>query len=53
MISWGGGNYQVTGLGGREPGSGVQVRVQVQDLHFAWHPYLHLKTRTRDLRAET
>jgi len=41
------------GLGRREPGSGVQVRVQVQDLNFPLHPHLYLITRTRDLRAET
>ena len=45
--------FQVSGLGRREPGSGVQVRVQVQDLNFAPHPHLYLITRTRDLRAET
>jgi hypothetical protein len=28
-------NFQVSGLGRREPGSGVQVRVQVQDLNIA------------------
>ena len=39
--------------GSREPGSGVRVRVQVQDLNFARHPHLHLNTRARDLRAET
>ena len=27
--------FQVSGLSRREPGSGVQVRVQVQDLNFA------------------
>ena len=45
--------FQVSGLGRREPGSGVQVRVQVQDLNFIPHPHLYLITRTRDLRAET
>ena len=45
--------FQVSGLGRREPGSGVQVRVQVQDLNFILHPHLYLITRTRDLRAET
>ena len=45
--------FQVSGLGRREPGSGVQVRVQVQGLNFAPHPHLYLITRTRDLRAET
>jgi hypothetical protein len=50
----GGGIYfQVSGLGRREPGSGLQVRVQVQDLNFARHPHLCLNTRARDLRAET
>ena len=45
--------FQVSGLGNREPGSGVQVRVQVRDLNFTPHPRLYLITRTRDLRAET
>ena len=45
--------FQVSGLGRREPGSGVQVRVQVQDLNFILHPHLYLITRTRDLKAET
>ncbi len=27
-------NFQVSGLGRREPGAGFQVRVQVQDLNF-------------------
>jgi hypothetical protein len=36
---------QVSGLSRREPGSGVLVRVQVQDLNFARHPYLYLITR--------
>jgi len=45
--------FQVSGLGNREPGSGVQVRVQVQDLNFILHPHLYLITRNRDLRAET
>ena len=45
--------FQVSGLGNRVPGSGVQVLVQVQDLNFAPHPHLYLITRTRDLRAET
>jgi hypothetical protein len=50
-----GGGYfsQVSGLGRREPGSGVQVRVQVRVLNFTLHPHLTLITRTRDLRAET
>jgi hypothetical protein len=37
-------HLQVSGLGGREPGSGIQVRVQVQDLNFT--PHLYLVTRT-------
>ena len=45
--------FQVSGLGRREPGTGFQVRVQVQDLNFARHPHLCLNTRARDLRAET
>ncbi len=28
-------NFQVSGLGSRQPGSGVQVQVQVQDLNIA------------------
>jgi len=47
------GHFQVTGLGSRVPGSGVQFRVQVQDLHFVPYPHLYLITRARDLRAET
>ncbi len=35
MIGRGGTQLQVSGLGSREPGSGVQVRVQVQDLNIA------------------
>ncbi len=31
----------------------MQARVQVQVLNFARHPHLYLKTRARDLRAET
>ena len=46
-------HFQVSGLGSREPGSGVQVRVQVQDLNISPYPHLYLMTRTRDLRAET
>jgi hypothetical protein len=45
--------FQVSGLGRREPGAGTQVRVQAQDLSFAPYPHLYLITRTRDLRAET
>ena len=50
-----GGGYfsQVSGLGRRVSGSGVQVRVQVRVLNFTLHPHLTLITRTRDLRAET
>ncbi len=47
------GYFQVSGLGGREPGTGYQVRVQVQDLNFpAPAPvpdYLHLRPDGRDL----
>ena len=46
-------SFQVSGLGRREPGTGVRVRVQVQGLNFVPHPYLYLITRTWDLRAET
>ena len=42
--------FQVTGLGRREPGSGVQVRVQVQDLNFA--PYLSPVPDNTYLRPE-
>ena len=48
-----GSKFQVSGLSPRVPGSGVQVRVQVQDLNFTPYPHLYLITRTRDLRAET
>ena len=34
MIGWGH-SFQVSGLGRRETGSGVQVRVQVRDLNLA------------------
>ena len=47
------GDKAFSGLGSREPGSGAQVRVQVQDLNFTRHPRLFLNTRARDLRAET
>ena len=46
-------HFRVSGLSRREPGSGVQVRVQVQDLNLTRHPHLYLNTRARDLRAET
>ena len=39
-------SFQVSGLSRREPGSGVQVRVQVQDLNFTPYPHLYLITRT-------
>ena len=39
-------HFQVSGLSRREPGSGVQVRVQVQDLNFTPYPHLYLITRT-------
>jgi hypothetical protein len=45
MIGWGH-TFQVSGLGRRVPGSGVQVRVQVQDLKFVPYPHLYLLTRT-------
>ncbi len=45
MIGWGH-NFQVSGLGRREPGSGVQVRVQVRVLNFILYPHLYLITRT-------
>ncbi len=52
--SWPEGTHlQISGLSRREPGSGLQVRVQVQVLIFTRHLYLYLKTRARDLRAET
>ena len=49
-------NFQVSGLGGREPGAGFQVRVQVQDLNFPApapvpdNPYL--RPEGRDLGPE-
>jgi len=46
LASWPEGKHlQVSGLSRREPGSGVLVRVQVQDLNFAPHPYLYLIIR--------
>ena len=56
MIGWG--YFQVTGLGRQEPGSGVQVRVQVQDPNFAPAPAPvpdnpHQRPEGRDLRPET
>ena len=53
---WLGAHFQVSGLGSREPGSGVQVRVQVQDLKFPApvpvpdNPYQ--RPDGRDLRPE-
>jgi hypothetical protein len=44
MIGWG--HFRVSGLSSRVPGSGVQVRVQVQDLNVAPHPHLYLIART-------
>ncbi len=49
----GGIHFQVSGLGSQVPGTGPQVRVQVQDLNFTPYQYLYLITRTRDQRAET
>jgi hypothetical protein len=46
-------HFRVSGLSRREPGSGLHVRVQVQDLNLTRHPHLYLNTRARDLRAET
>ena len=52
-----GNNFQVSGLGRREPGSGLQVRVQVQDLKFpAPAPVpdnLHQRPEGRDLGPES
>jgi len=50
--------FRVTGLGRREPGSGVQVRVQVRDLNFTPLPAPvpdgpHLRPEGRDLGPET
>ncbi len=44
----GGHSFRVSGLGRREPGSGVQVQVQVQvrDLNVSPYPHLYLITRT-------
>jgi len=39
-------HFRVSGLSRREPGSGVQVRVQVQNLNFSPYPHLYLITRT-------
>jgi hypothetical protein len=39
-------HFRVSGLSRREPGSGVQVRVQVQDLNVAPYPHLTLIART-------
>ena len=36
----GGKSFQVSGLGGREPGAGVRVRVQVQNLNLTRHPWM-------------
>ena len=51
-----GNNFQVSGLGSREPGSGIQVRDQVQDLKFpAPVPVpdnLHQRPEGRDLGPE-
>jgi hypothetical protein len=46
MIGWGT-HFQVSGLSHQEPGTGAQVQVRVRDLT------LHLKTRTRNPKAET
>ena len=53
----GGYSFQVSGLGRREPGSGVQVRVQVQDLNFTPVPEPvpdnpHQRPEGRDLGPE-
>jgi hypothetical protein len=47
MIGWGLKSFQVPGLGRRVPGSGSLVQGLVPG------PYLHLKTRTWDLKPET
>jgi hypothetical protein len=39
-------NFQVSGLGSRELGSGIQVRAQVQDLNVSPYPHLCPITRT-------
>jgi hypothetical protein len=48
--------FQVSGLGRREPGSGVRVRVQVQDLNFPAPVPVpdnpHLRPEGRDLGPE-
>ena len=52
MIGWGI-HFQISGLGSRVPGSGVQVRVQVQDLNFPVPEPVpdnpHLRPEGRDL----
>ena len=45
MMGWGI-HFQVSGLGSRVPGTGLRVRVQVQDLHSTRCPHLHLTIRT-------
>jgi len=45
MIGWRP-HFQVSGLSNQAPGPGNRVQIRALDL------YLHLKTRTRDLRAE-
>ena len=50
-------HFQISGLGGREPGSGIRVRAQVQDLIFPApvpvpdNPYL--RPEGRDLGPES
>ena len=39
MIGWGI-HFQISGLGSQVPGTGPQVRVQVQDLNFTPYQYL-------------
>jgi len=52
MIGWGK-LFQVSGLSRREPGTGFQVRVQVQDLNFPAPVPVpdnpHLRPEGRDL----
>ena len=46
MIGWRP-HFQVSGLSNQAPGPGNRVQIRALDL------YLHLKNRTRNLRAET
>jgi len=55
MIGWGI-HFQISGLGSQVPGTGPQVRVQVQDLNFPVPEPVpdnpHLRPEGRDLGPE-